>query len=63
MEKKIKTAGIQLASVPERDRNISKAAMLVELAAEQGAKIIALPQLFSLPWFPASIDQKNFFCI
>jgi len=60
MEKKIKTAGIQLASVPERDRNISKAAMLVELAAEQGAKIIALPQLFSLPWFPASIDQKNF---
>ncbi|HEY4707569.1 MAG TPA: nitrilase-related carbon-nitrogen hydrolase [Thermodesulfobacteriota bacterium] len=60
MDKKIKIAGIQIAAVPERDRNISKADMLVELAAEQGAKIIALPQIFSLPWFPASIDQKNF---
>ncbi|OGP15979.1 MAG: hypothetical protein A2V21_313185 [Deltaproteobacteria bacterium GWC2_55_46] len=60
MKKKIKTAGIQLAAGPDRERNISKAAMLVELAAKEGAKVIALPQLFSSPWFPASIDQKNF---
>lgn len=60
MERKIKIAGIQLASLPERERNISKADMLVELAANEGAKIIALPPLFSSPWFPAAIDNRNF---
>lgn len=58
--RKIKTAGIQLASVADREKNISKAGMLIELAATEGAKIISLPQLFAAPWFPASIDQKNF---
>lgn len=60
MSRKIKTAGIQLAPSNDRDRNISKAGMLVELAVNEGAKIIALPQLFSCPWFPATIDQNNF---
>ncbi|CAG1066706.1 beta-ureidopropionase [uncultured bacterium] len=59
MTKKIKTAGVQLAPGPDRERNLAKAAMLVEVAANEGARIIALPQLFSLPWFPASIDRKN----
>ncbi|MBZ0220358.1 MAG: acyltransferase [Candidatus Methylomirabilis sp.] len=60
MERKINIAGIQLASVPERERNISKADMLVELAASEGAKVIALPPLFSSHWFPATIDNRNF---
>ena len=59
MTRKIKTAGIQLAPTPDRDRNLAKAGMLAEVAAGEGAKIIALPQLFSLPWFPATIDRKN----
>ena len=59
MTRKIKTAGVQLAPTPDRDRNLAKAGMLAEVAAEEGAKIIAFPQLFSLPWFPAAIDKKN----
>lgn len=59
MTKKIKTAGVQLAPSVDRERNLSKAGMLIEVAAGEGAKIIALPQLFSLNWFPASIDRKN----
>lgn len=59
MTRKIKTAGVQLAPGADRERNLAKAGMLVEVAAGEGAKIIALPQLFSLPWFPATIDRKN----
>ncbi len=59
MTRKIKTAGVQLAPTHDRDRNLAKAGMLAEVAAGEGAKIIALPQLFSLPWFPATIDRKN----
>lgn len=59
MTRKIKTAGVQLAPGPDRGKNLAKAGMLIEVAAEEGAKIIALPQLFSLPWFPATIDRKN----
>lgn len=59
MTRKIKTAGVQLAPGPDRDKNLAKAGMLAEVAAGEGAKIIAFPQLFSLGWFPASIDKKN----
>ena len=59
MTRKIKTAGVQLAPGPDRDKNLAKAGMLIEVAAGEGAQIIALPQLFSLPWFPATIDRKN----
>lgn len=59
MTRKIKTAGVQLAPGPDREKNLAKAAMLVEVASSEGARIIALPQLFSLPWFPATIDRKN----
>jgi beta-ureidopropionase len=59
MTRKIKTAGVQLAPGPDREKNLAKAGMLVEVAAGEGAQIIALPQLFSLPWFPATIDRKN----
>jgi len=59
MARKIKAAGVQLAPGPDREKNITKAAMLVEVAAGEGASVIALPQLFSLPWFPATIDRKK----
>ena len=53
-------AGIQLAPTPDKDKNISKAKNLIEIAASEGAEIIALPQLFNTEWFPAAIDKLNF---
>ncbi len=53
-------AGIQLAPTPDKDKNISKAKDLIEIAASEGAEIIALPQLFNTEWFPAAIDKSNF---
>lgn len=60
MERIVKTAGVQLAATLDREKNLSRAAMLIELAADEGAKIIALPQLFHLRWFPHAINQKGF---
>jgi N-carbamoylputrescine amidase len=59
MTRKIKTAGVQLAPGPDREKNLAKAGMLIEVASGEGARIIALPQLFSVNWFPATIDRKN----
>ncbi|MDP2690357.1 MAG: nitrilase-related carbon-nitrogen hydrolase [Deltaproteobacteria bacterium] len=56
----LKVAGIQLAATEDRDKNLAKAGMLIELAAVQDAKIIALSQLFGLRWFPRAIDKANF---
>ena len=41
MTRKIKTAGVQLAPTPDRDRNLAKAGMLAEVAAEEGANAVA----------------------
>ena len=60
MKKIVKTAGIQLAPTPDKDKNLTKAKELIEIAASEGARIIALPQLFNTAWFPASIDKSNF---
>ncbi|MBI5599776.1 MAG: acyltransferase [Deltaproteobacteria bacterium] len=61
MKKKvIRTGGIQLAPSSDRKETVSRAVSLVGLAAEKGACIVCLPQLFSLPWFPARIDESNF---
>lgn len=59
MKKRITTAGIQLAPSPEKDKNLLTATGLIEIAASEGAKIIALPQLFNTAWFPAAIDKAN----
>ncbi len=56
----LKVAGIQLAATEDRGKNLAKAGMLIELAAVQDAKIIALSQLFGLRWFPRAIDKANF---
>ncbi len=60
MEKTVKTAGIQLAATHDGAENIRKASELVELASDEGARIIALPQLFNSRWFPSAINPKNF---
>ena len=56
----VRTAGIQLSSGADLERNLKKAAGLIELAAEEGAKIVTLPQLFNTRFFPSVIDRDSF---
>ena len=44
----VKIAGIQMASGPQVSANLSEAERLIEIAAAQGAKIIALPEYFAI---------------
>ncbi|MBI5826853.1 MAG: acyltransferase [Deltaproteobacteria bacterium] len=60
IKKTLKVAGIQLSSSNSLDKNLHKAGGLIELAADQGARIITLPQLFNTQWFPYGIDNRNF---
>lgn len=56
----IKVAGIQMACEVEREKNLAKAVDLVKIAAENGAKIICLEQLFSTFWFPREKLPQHF---
>ncbi len=44
----IKMAGIQMASGPYVSANLSEAERLIEIAANQGAKLIVLPEYFAI---------------
>lgn len=44
----IKMAAIQMASGPHVSANLSEAERLIEIAANQGAKLIALPEYFAI---------------
>jgi len=57
---KVKVAGIQMACVEERAKNLAKAVTLARMAAEHGAGIICFQQLFSTPWFPRERDERHF---
>lgn len=59
-KKTLITAGIQMAPGNDEDKNLAKAASLIELASAEGAKIICLPQLFNSRWFAYQISQRNF---
>jgi N-carbamoylputrescine amidase len=56
----LKIAGIQLKCSKDPAANLKKAVEMISLAAERGARIIATPQLFTLPWF-ASESRKDHF--
>ncbi|MEM7304195.1 MAG: carbon-nitrogen hydrolase family protein [Pseudomonadota bacterium] len=43
-----KVAAIQMASAPQRDANLMEAARLIQLAKEQGAELIVLPENFPI---------------
>jgi nitrilase len=43
-----KIAGIQMASGPNVNANLSEAEKLIEIAVEQGAKLVALPEYFAI---------------
>lgn len=44
----IRVAGIQMASGPHVASNLSEAERLIEIAVEQGAKLVVLPEYFAL---------------
>ena len=49
--RKIKAAAVQMRMVPEPAENIAKAKELVLRAADEGAQVVLLPELFERPYF------------
>jgi N-carbamoylputrescine amidase len=56
----IRVAGIQMACGQTKEENVERAIKLVRLAAERGAKIICLQELFHTHWFPKDINKESF---
>ena len=44
----VKIAGIQMASGPNVSANLSEAERLIKIAADQGAKMVVLPEYFAI---------------
>lgn len=44
----VKIAGIQMASGPNVSANLSEAERLIQIAADQGARLVALPEYFAI---------------
>ncbi len=57
---KIKAAITQFSMTVNYEENIAKADCLIEKAAESGANIILLPELFEGPYFCQIEDYRNF---
>jgi N-carbamoylputrescine amidase len=57
---RLKIAGIQMSCSDNLEKNLKKAVEMTKVAAEKGAKVIALQEMFSLPWFPAEKLDENF---
>ena len=51
----VKVGLIQMAVGPDPNENIKKALLKVEQAAQQGAQIICLPELYRTRYFPQGI--------
>lgn len=56
----LKIAGIQMNTSLDKEKNIETAVRMIAVAADKGAKIICLQELFSTPWFPHEIDDRHF---
>ena len=54
----VKIAGIQMASGPDIKSNLNEAENLITIAANQGAKLIALPEYFSIMSYKDSEKLK-----
>ncbi len=60
MKRTISSALIQMSCVKDKKTNIEKARVLVKEAAEKGARIICLQELFFWTYFPQQMDYKSF---
>ena len=56
---KVKVAGIQMACVDAREKNLAKAVTLGRLAAEHGARVVCYQQLLANSWFPRGRDERH----
>ncbi len=56
----IKIAAVQFHSKENTDENLERSKRFIELAVEKEARLIAFPELFLTPWFPAEISEKAF---
>lgn len=56
----MKIAGIQFSCLKDKDKNVEKACKMMDMAIEQGARIICFQELFNLYWFPRGRDEKAF---
>jgi N-carbamoylputrescine amidase len=54
----LKIAGIQMFADEDKGKNIKKAKELISIAAENGAKIVCLGELFSTRWFPREANKE-----
>lgn len=59
---KVSVAAVQFAMVDDERVNIEKAKKLVREAADDGANIILLPELFSTPYF-CKVKKANYFAL
>ena len=57
---KIKVAATQMSCDWEIEKNINKSISLIEKAAEQGANIVLLQELFQTPYFCIQYDEEIF---
>ena len=58
--KTMKIAAVQFEGHRDKEVNIQKASQLIRQAAERGAKIICLPELFNTIYFCYDQDRENF---
>lgn len=58
--RRITVASVQFAVSPDRDRNVARAESLVREAAGRGARLVLLPELFSIPYFCKDQDPAHF---
>jgi N-carbamoylputrescine amidase len=56
----MKIAGIQFSCSDDKEKNTEKACKMMEIAVEQGAKIVSFQELFNLHWFPRTRDESAF---
>lgn len=56
----LKIAGIQMNASLDKEKNIENAARMIQVAAQKGAKIICLQELFNTAWFPYEINDSHF---
>ena len=57
---KTRIALVQMQCDPEPEKNLAKAVARIRDAAEQGAQIVCLPELFRSQYFCQSEDYANF---
>lgn len=56
----VKVAAIQMKMCEEKEANVLKAEMMVRKAAQNGANIVLIPELFEGYYFCKDMDQKYF---